>query len=129
MLAVDTNVVVRLLTNDDPAQARRAAAFFADHEIFIAVTVLLETEWVLRHAYDLERSAILRGLRGVLGLPQVRPEDPPRIAIALDWYERGLDFGDALHLAASRHVERFVTFDLKLARRAKALAAPEVVVA
>lgn len=60
VLAVDTNVVVRLLTNDDPAQARRAAAFFADHEIFIAVTVLLETEWVLRHAYDLERSAILR---------------------------------------------------------------------
>lgn len=38
VLAVDTNVVVRLLTNDDPAQARRAAAFFADREIFIAVT-------------------------------------------------------------------------------------------
>lgn len=129
MLAVDTNVVVRLLTNDDPAQARRAAAVFVDDDIFIPVTVLLETEWVLRYAYGLDRFAILRGLRGVLGLPQVRPQDPVRIAIALDWYEHGLDFGDALHLAASRHAERFVTFDLKFARRAKALAAPEVVVA
>ena len=48
MLAVDTNLVVRLLTNDEPAQAKRAAAAFAANEIYIAKSVLLETEWVLR---------------------------------------------------------------------------------
>jgi len=129
VLAVDTNVVVRLLTNDDPVQARRAAAIMIADDVFIPVTVLLETEWVLRHAYGLDRSAILRGLLGVLGLPRVGAEDPARVAAALDWYERGLDLADALHLAASRHAERFVTFDAKFARRAKGITPLEVVVA
>lgn len=48
MLAVDTDLVVRLLTNDEPAQAKRAAAAFAANEIYIAKSVLLETEWMLR---------------------------------------------------------------------------------
>ena len=53
MIAVDTNVLVRLLTGDDPAQTRRAADLFAQESILIPKTVLLETEWVLRYRYEL----------------------------------------------------------------------------
>lgn len=53
MVAVDTNVLVRLLVNDDARQARRARALFEREEIFISPTVLLESEWVLRSAYGL----------------------------------------------------------------------------
>lgn len=128
MLAVDTNLVVRLLTNDDRGQARRAAAIFAANEVFVPKTVLLEIEWVLRHAYGLARPDILRGLTGVLGMQHVMAEDPLEVAAALDWYERGLDFADALHLAASGQARRFATFDTRFAKRARDIAPIEVVV-
>jgi predicted nucleic-acid-binding protein len=48
MLAVDTNVVVRYLTADDPEQFARAVAVVEGAETFVSLTVLLETEWVLR---------------------------------------------------------------------------------
>ena len=128
MLAVDTNLIVRLLTNDDRGQARRAAAIFAANEVFVPKTVLLETEWVLRHAYSLERAAVVRGLLGVLGLRSVIAEDALDVAAALGWYQRGIDFADAMHLAASGQAKRFVTFDAKFARRAKGVVPVEVVV-
>ncbi|MCP5410517.1 MAG: PIN domain-containing protein, partial [Chromatiaceae bacterium] len=52
MIGVDTNVLVRLLTRDDEAQFRKALKLFQQEEIFIPKTVFLETEWVLRYAYD-----------------------------------------------------------------------------
>lgn len=127
MLAVDTDLVVRLLTNDDRAQTRRAVAVFAANEVFLPKTVLLETEWVLRHAYRLERADILRGLLGVLGMPRVVAEDAPNVSVALDGYERGLDFADALHVSASAQAQRFVTFDVRFAKRARGIGPIEVV--
>ena len=127
MLAVATNLVVRLLTNDEPAQAKRAAAAFAANEIYIAKSVLLETEWVLRFSYRLDRVAILRGLVALLGMAQVTAEDSVRVTAALDWYQAGMDFADALHVASSGQTLRFGTFDAKLVRRAKKHATPEVV--
>ncbi len=52
MISVDTNLLVRILTNDDPIQARRAVRILRSDDIYIPKTVLLETEWVLRHAYE-----------------------------------------------------------------------------
>ena len=71
MLAVDTNLIVRLLTHDDAAQARRAAALFAREQIYISRTVLLESEWVLRFSYELPAGVILLALRRLVGLPNV----------------------------------------------------------
>ena len=51
MTAVDTNVVIRLLTADDPKQAAAATSLFAAGPIWIAKTVLLETGWVLQSGY------------------------------------------------------------------------------
>jgi len=49
MLAVDTNLLVRIVANDDPEQVRRATSLFETERIFVPKTVLLETEWVLRY--------------------------------------------------------------------------------
>lgn len=121
MTAVDTNIIVRLLTGDDAKQSQKARSLFKNHEIFIPDTVLLETEWVLRFAYKFEPAAINGALVNLLGLPNVRISRPEMLAKALDWQRQGLDFADALHLAASQEQERFVTFDAKLVRKAKHL--------
>ena len=118
MVAVAPPVLVRLVTNDLPAQAARAAAVFRSGTVLIAKSVLLETEWVLRYSYDLDTAAILRALRGVLGLENVSAEDPAAAATALRLLEQGLDFADALHVASSAQAGRFLTFDGQLVKRA-----------
>lgn len=127
MLAVDTNLLVRIVTNDEPAQVRRALKLFQAQDILIPKTVLLETAWVLRYAYKLTPGAIARTLRAIAGLPNVVLEGPSEIALALDWFDKGLDFADALHLASSGKAGRFATFDVSFARRAKALTEIEIV--
>ena len=118
MIAVDTNVVVRLLVGDDPEQARRATALFArEPEIFIAKTVILETVWVLHGVYGFSRSEVAEAVQRLAGLPNVAVEDPEQLARALDHLGRGIDFADALHLAASPDGARFRTFDARLIRR------------
>jgi predicted nucleic-acid-binding protein len=129
VVAVDTDVVVRLLTQDHAAQAARAAAIFRSGPIHIAKTMLLETAWVLGYAYGLDDGAIARVLRGVAGLPNVELEDAREVVDALAAMERGLDFADALHLASSGAATRFVTFDRQLVRRARGAAKIEVAAA
>jgi len=118
VIAVDTNVLVRLLTADEPAQTARAAALFEREAVSIPKTVLLETEWVLRYSYRLDASAVLKGFRNLLGLPRVAVEDGSVVADALALYERGMDFADALHLCSARDASAFATFDAGLKKRA-----------
>jgi predicted nucleic-acid-binding protein len=121
MIAVDTNLVIRFLVADDPGQADRAEAVLRGGSVLLPKTVLLECEWVLRSGYRIASAAIAEGLRRLLGLPGVTAEDAPAVARALDWYEGGLDFADALHLAAAAGAGRFATFDRALIRRARRL--------
>jgi len=117
MISVDTIILVRYVTNDDPDQARRAADLLAaDVAVYISHTVLLEMEWVLRAAYQLERAAILTAFRQILGLPSIRVDHPALIALTLDRYERGFDFADALHLAGAGGATPLYTFDKRFAR-------------
>jgi predicted nucleic-acid-binding protein len=116
--AADTNVLVRLLTADDPAQLASARAFIADHEVFVPVTVLLETDWVLRRAYRFDRKRIAVELRRLGGLSSIILEDAERVRQALDLVDNGLDFADALHLSRSADCTDFATFDAAMARRA-----------
>lgn len=119
MIAVDTNVLVRLLTNDNAAQAARAAAVFRAEPVFVPKTVLLESEWVLRYSYGLPTAAIAVAFLALLGLPTVTIEDAPAAYLAIRMLERGIDFADALHLASSAAAERFVTFDARLVKRVR----------
>ena len=126
MIALDTNVVVRLLVDDDPGQTRRARKLLESHAALLLPTVLLETEWVLRGAYDIGRPAIAASLRKLMGLPNIAVTNAEAVANALKWFEAGLDFADALHLALAGEVEGFVTFDALLAKRARRITAREV---
>lgn len=119
MIAVDTNVLVRLLTNDDPQQARRVAKLMESNEIFIPKTVLLETEWVLRHAYGIGRNAIMEGFQKILGLPNVTVKDPQAMSQAVLWCTQGFEFADALHLASSIKAEKFANFDITFTKKLK----------
>lgn len=123
MIAVDTNVVVRLLTRDNEQQFEKAAALFARHPIFIPETVLLETEWVLRFAYRFAPAAIYDALTKLLGLANVKTARPAVMAQAIELARQGLDFADALHLASSQECARLATFDAVFIKRAKGLTA------
>lgn len=121
MIAVDTNVVIRLLTRDDERQYRRARRLFERETIYIPDTVLLETGWVLRAVYELSREHIFGALSGLIGLPNVQIDRLEQVETALNWYRDGLDFADALHLAASGHCETLATFDKAFVKSAKGL--------
>lgn len=121
MIAVDTNVVVRLIVADDAVQGQRAARLFAQaSEIFVAKTVLLETAWVLQSAYGFPRDQVAEALRRLAGLPNVLVEDAEQMAAALDLGRTGMDVADALHLAACPEAAPFYTFDRRLIRQAQA---------
>jgi predicted nucleic-acid-binding protein len=126
MISIDTNVVVRFLMGDDPQQFRRADTLIRDYEVFVSLTVLLETEWVLRDRLELSRRDVAKALRDFARLPNVIIEDAPRASLALGWAEQGMDFADALHLASKAGAVHFVSFDKKLAKLAARLGAPEV---
>jgi predicted nucleic-acid-binding protein len=126
MRAIDTNVVVRFLTGDHRNQAALARKLIENHDVFVATTVLLETEWVLRGAYGLDRAAIIAALTRLAGLPRVTLQDPARIAKALTWAAAGVDFADAVHLAAAEACEAFVTFDGDLIKAAAGVDGPPV---
>ena len=114
MIAVDTNVVVRLITADHPDQSPRALALFTQHEIWLPTSVVLETESVLRSSRGFTRAQFVDALGLLAGLPNLRLEHPARIAQALDWHGQGMDFADAIHLAASDECKTFATFDRRL---------------
>ncbi len=123
MVAVDTNILVRFFTQDEPRQVSRAAALLKGQEVWIAKSVLLEAEWVLRSLYGFPPERVAAALRALAGLSNVRLEDPLGVTKAIDWFSHGIDFADALHLASCGEADRFVTFDKKLSKRAGRIAA------
>ena len=118
MLAIDTNLIVRYLTGDHAGQSAKAKRLIDSQDVFVATTVLLESEWVLRGVYGYGSETLATALTAFAGLPQVTLEDPSAAAKALDWMTRGLDFADALHLAKAEGCEAFVSFDGRFAKRA-----------
>ena len=131
MRALDTNVLARFFVDDaDDAQAaqqRPAAIAALSERSFVSVTVLLELEWVMRGFYALPATDIASVLRALASLEHITLEDRDRVLVAIDAFDKGLDFADALHLARSSRAAAFATFDQRLAKRAKGLAlAPPV---
>ncbi len=131
MRALDTNVLVRFFVDDtDDAQAaqqRPAAVAALSERSLVSVTVLLELEWVMRGFYELPERDISRVLRALASIEHVTLEDRDAVLGAVDAFDKGLDFADALHLARSSRASGFATFNQGLAKQAKGLAlAPPV---
>lgn len=116
MIAIDTNVVLRLLVGDDAAQTSRAQDLIRNNDVLISLTVILETALVLRTRYGFANDQIAKALLAVGGLERVSIDSADSFRRALAGFAGGLDFADALHLAQARDPEGFATFDRKLAR-------------
>jgi len=125
MWALDTNVLARFFIDDaDDAQATRQrpapVAALAERS-FVSLTVLLELEWLMRGFYALPAKVVCRVLRAPASIEHITLEDRDAVLVALDAFDKGLDFTDALHLARSSRASGFATFDQRLAKRTKAL--------
>ena len=113
MRALDTNVLVRFFVDDaDDAQAaqqRPAAVAALAERSFVSVTVLLELEWVMRGFYELPARDISRVLRALASIEHITLEDRDAVLVAVDGFDKGLDFADALHLARSSRTSGFLS--------------------
>jgi predicted nucleic-acid-binding protein len=119
MIAVDTNIVVRLLTGDDAKQCAAAKTLFAGGAIWIARTVLLETVWVLQSVYAFDEEAIGIGLAKLLGLKNVHVDNKASLAASLALTSKGVELADAIHLSSRPDGATFVSFDQAFVKRAK----------
>ncbi len=130
MLALDTNILARYYVEEEnPSRATRAQreaarrAIEGGGDLFVAKTVLLELEWVLRGVYGFARRDVLRAFENLLALPDIEVEDRAAVESALAGLRAGLDFADALHHASSRACSAFLTFDTRrFAVRARRMA-------
>lgn len=123
MIALDTNVLVRFLVQDDPEQAELATGVIDqltdDARGFVSREVLIELVWVLERAYRLGRVEIAIALDGLLSATELDIEGSVEVAPALELYRNdGFGFADLMIAAAARRVGamELVTFDQKAAR-------------
>jgi predicted nucleic-acid-binding protein len=129
MHAVDTNVLVRLFVADDAAQVAAARQATSSTTIFVPKSVVVELEWVLRRSYGQSRATIVAVLEALLAAVNFQIEDSTAVVKALEWFRRGMDLADALHLASSAHGQAFLTFDMATRRRASTLGTKPPVIA
>lgn len=122
MAAFDTNVLVRVLVGDDPAQTKRAERAFARHArsdgVFVSLVVLAEIAWVLSVAYEWDRATIHDRLSRLVRTRGVAFEDLELVESALEGYrEGGAELADYLILGkAHAGGVHLLTFDKRLAR-------------
>ena len=120
MLGIDTNVLVRFLVRDDDTQFVKARRLIrrevgAGEAVFVSLLVLLETEWVLRSRYSLQKTEIIEAISGLLDAADIRFEDEPAIEETLfTWKDNPADFADCLIGARHRRLgcRATATFDV-----------------
>ena len=127
MIVLDTNLLLRYLLNDDAAQAKSALRLLESSPLItVTPTIVLELVWVLECS-DCSRTEIVGALRHVLGLPNMRLPNEASLFRAVQWFEQGMDFADALHLALSPASATLTTFDKDFVGKAKRLDAFPIV--
>jgi len=119
MIAVDTNVIVRLIMADDTVQLRAVKARLPEG-FFVSHGVLMEVERVLRSNYRLPPVEINRVLRSLLDLEEIRTPRLSLVLWALDRHGAGADLADMLHLIAATDCSSFSTFDKGLVEATRA---------
>lgn len=123
MIALDTNVLVRFLVQDDPEQGRLArellAGCTAARPALLVREVMVELVWVLERAYGFAREQISGVLDGLLAAEELVLETPEAVAVAAERYRvDGADFADTMIAEAARRfgAETLWTFDRRAAR-------------
>lgn len=117
---LDTNVLIRHLTGDPPAQARRAAAFLERAgELLVPDLIIAEVVYVLESFYEVERQRVAELVRAVVAFPAVVVVDQALLLRALEVYEvERLDFAEAYLVASAEAsgVETIASFDREIDR-------------
>jgi predicted nucleic-acid-binding protein len=124
MAALDTNVLVRFLVQDDAAQSALAiklieACLDEGGTLFIPISVTVELEWVLRSTFQFAKDAVVRTLSALLSSAELSFQDEHALEVALLLYRKETaDFADCVHIAlASQAGEQPLwTFDKKAAK-------------
>lgn len=83
MISLDTNILIRLVVNDNVAQSELAERLVRDNRVFISKTVLLESEWVLRHSYQYSRERIAWFFRQIFEPWNTVIESPEQVTKAI----------------------------------------------
>ena len=128
--SVDTNVLVRLVAQDDPLQAQAVDRLFARHAkksemLMVPITVVLELEWVLRSRLSQTKAQVLETIEALLTVVELSFEAEDAVEQALlDYRDGNADFGECLHLALARKWRAlpFYTFDKKATKTSGAKA-------
>jgi predicted nucleic-acid-binding protein len=119
MRAVDTNVLVRLLTRDDARQAAAADAFI-EQGAWVSIVALTEAIWVLVAVYELNAAQLATCLEMLLSHRSLTIQDADVVSAALDLFRArpSLEFSDCLIVQLSRKAGHLPlgTFDRGLAR-------------
>jgi predicted nucleic acid-binding protein len=117
VISLDTNILVRLIVNDDAQQVARARTLILERGGSVQSTVLIETAWVLGKTYGFNASEIASFLLAFSETQQIRFELGERLPSAMAALAKGVDAADAIHVAGCQ-TEAFATFDTALTRRA-----------
>ena len=117
---VDTNVLVRHLTGDQPEQAARATRLLAQTEqLLLADLIVAEIVCVLESFYEVPRTRVAELVRAIIAFPAIGVADEPLLLRALEVYEvHHLDFADAclVAIAETSGVDAVVSFDKAIER-------------
>lgn len=125
MIAIDTNVLVRIFIQDDSDQTRQAITFIrrlsSTEPGWVGPYTLLEMSWVLLRIYGLKREQVIQAIEGLLSTDPIVMDQPETVRAALSCFRKGkADFADCLIAASARAAgcTRTVTFDKIAARDA-----------
>jgi predicted nucleic-acid-binding protein len=119
MAALDTNVLVRYLVQDDSAQLATAKRLIRKcvnegQTLYVPVSVSLELEWVLRSNFGFSKDAVMQTLSQLLSSAELSFESESAVELALSLYRKGAaDYSDCVHvaLAAQAGEQPLWTFD------------------
>lgn len=117
MKAVDTNILLRAIVNDDADQAARAREVLREN-CFVSNSVFLETAWVLKSYYGFDRQAVVEALEAIISADTIHVAVPEALGWALASYASGSDIADMLHLVEATGSDAFMTFDRQIGRTA-----------
>lgn len=119
MIGVDTNILIRYITQDDAEQSsvvNSLMEFYAGHEqsIFISSIVICEVVWVLKHAYKYSKPQILQVLNTILATPEFCYEDFVALRLSItDYKNSSADLSDILigYIGKKYGCDHTISFD------------------
>ena len=118
-LALDTNILVRLVLGDHPRLSPAAVALVSGNACMVSTMALAEMGFVLLSFYEVTKAELASCVRKLMDLPQIALENEDRIGEALKAFEGGMDWFDALLWTATPLKCTLASFDRQFAKRAQ----------